>query len=112
MGISIKELKDSTFKHTESAQKFKDQLSSTIVSSVKELKESTSKHTVNLPNPTKAISYVKSVDQRKNIIIFGLEEKSLSDKNKDVQSILEFLCGCPVSFSDALRLWLLQGKQQ
>ena len=82
MDDSIKELKDSTSKYTESAQKLKDQLSSTFASSMKELKDSTSKLAVPPPLPAQANSRVNSIDRSNNVIIFGLEEKALMDTKK------------------------------
>ena len=54
--------------------------------------------------PDKMNSHVNSIDRRNNVIVFGLEEKSLMDTRKDVESILEFLCGRAVPFNDAFRL--------
>ena len=51
-----------------------------------------------------------SIDRRNNVIIFGLEEKSLMDTRKDVESILEFLCGRSVPFNDAFRLGRFKGR--
>ena len=101
---SVKELNDLTSKHTESTQKLNDQLSRTIVNSVKELKESSITHPVSaFPSPKSGIC-TNDIDRRNNVIIFGLEEKPLNDTRNDVESILEFLCGRPVAFSDAFRL--------
>ena len=47
---------------------------------------------------------------RNNVIIFGLQEKSLLDTKKDVESILEFLCGRLVPFNDAFRLGRFKGR--
>ena len=110
MDVSLKELKDSTSKFTVSAQKLNDQLFSTIASSVKELKSSTSEHAVAALRPVKMNSHVNSIDRRNNVIIFGLEERSLMDTRKDVESILEFLCGRSVPFNDAFRLGRFKGR--
>ena len=82
LDASINELKDSTSKFTVSAQKLKDQLFSTIASSVKELKSSPTEHTVAVSRSVKMNSHVSSIDRRNNVIIFGLEEKSLLETKK------------------------------
>ena len=110
LDASINELKDSTSKFTLSAQKLKDQLFSTIASSVKELKSSPTEHTVAVSRSVKMNSHVSSIDRRNNVIIFGLEEKSLLETKKDVESILEFLCGRLVPFNDAFRLGRFKGR--
>ena len=61
-----------------------DQLFSTIDSSVKELKSSPSEHTVAVSRPDKINSHV-SIDHRNNVIIFGLEEKSLLETKKTLR---------------------------
>ena len=101
LDVLIKEFKDSTSKHTESAQILKDQLSSTIISSVKELKDSAP---AAAPPSSKTNTRTDDRDRRNNVILFGLEEKSLLDTRKDVENILEFLCGRAVPFKDAFRL--------
>ena len=68
---------------------------------MKELKDSTSKYTVAAPQFVKTNTNINSIDRRN---MFGLEEKSLMDTRKDVESILEFLCGRSVPFNDAFRL--------
>ena len=110
LDVSIKELKDSTSKHAESAQTFKDQLSSTIVSSMKELKESGSSRSAAPPQPANTNVHKVDRDRRNNIIIFGLEEKPLLETRKDVESVLEFLCGRAVPFNDAFRLGKFKGS--
>ena len=110
LDVSIKELKDCTSKHTESAQKFKDQLSSTIVSSMKELKDSASNRGAAPSRPANTNVRMADRDRRNNIIIFGLEEKPLLETKKDVESILEFLCGRAVPFNDAFRLGKFKGS--
>ena len=47
---------------------------------------------------------------RNNATIFGLQEKSLLDTKKDVESILEFLCGRLVPFNDAFRIDRFKGR--
>jgi hypothetical protein len=71
---------------------------------MKELKDSTSMHVAAAPRPTKTNTRTDNRDRRNNVIRFGLEEKSLLDTRKDVESILEFLCGRAVPFNDAFRL--------
>ena len=110
LDASINELKDSTSKFTVSAQNLKDQLFSTIASSVRELKSSPTEHAVAASRPDKLNSHVSSIDRRNNVIIFGLEEKSLLETKKDVESILEFLCGRLVPFNDAFRLGRFKGR--
>ena len=93
----------------ESAQKLKDELTQLMSTSAKAITENQSKINENLSRITSASTShshatIKSVDRRNNIIIFGLQEKSLADTRKDVESILEFLCGRTVPFSDAFRL--------
>ena len=93
-----------------SAQKLKDQLFSTIDSSVKELKSPPSEHAVAISRPDKINSHVSSIDRRNNVIIFGLEEKSLLETKKDVESILKFLCGHLLPFNDVfMQAWSIQG---
>ena len=110
LDVSIKELKDSTSQHAESAQKFKDQLSNTIVTSVKELKDSTTKYIAAPSRQANTHTRVQGSDRRNNIIIFGLKEKPLLETRKDVESILEFLCGRAVPFNDAFRLGRFKGS--
>ena len=108
MNVSVKELKYSTSKYTGSAQTLKDQLFSAIASTVKELNSLTSKHAVAASRTDKMNSHVDSIDHRNNVIIFGLEEKSLMDTRKDVESILEFFCRPSVPFNDGFRLGRFQ----
>ena len=51
------------------------------------------------------------MDRKSNVIIFGLQEKSLVDTRKDVDTILHFLCGRTVPFNDAFRLGRFNADQ-
>ena len=77
---------------------------------MKELKDSTTKHGAAAPRPANTNARIEGRDRRNNVIFFGLEEKSLLETRKDVESILEFLCGRAVPFSDAFRLGRFKGS--
>ena len=87
----------------QSVQEMKDQLSESISSSVKLIKDSATQHS-NLVSPHSCTKTPPRLDRKSNVIIFGLQEKSLVDTRKDVDTILHFLCGRTVPFNNAFRL--------
>ena len=52
---------------------------------MKELKSSTSEHAVAVPWTDKMNNHVNSIDRRNNVIMFGLEEKSLIVQEKTLR---------------------------